>query len=431
MQTAAKYSLGVHYDPWELRCLFHPIVLIWPGVKLAALAGVRDPAVVAWVASFPNVAVTSGGIILLYALARRWGWTVRASLAGAFLYAFAWMPFAYGATPYPRPMSATALIAAFWLASTPSRAAAPQLAAGALAAAAFAIRWSEGVVLVPLLMWSAWKFRSIPRIFQIAAGFAAGTLLFVGVIDEMTWGAPFASLRSFVRIMWLEIPASRLAIEEPFPWYLRTPLQWAGPLLLLLAVAGWKERRARAPLAIFLAIVLGMSAFAHKEWRYLQSAIPFLCLASAVGWERLREAGHRRLAAAALLLCIPYAANRSVALLSDKTSGEIEATRRILAMRPKPRVLAFEQTWAYGERLYFGNAVEIREIELHQPLKTLAIRKAAAGADIVGVYSRHLDRAALAELASLGFRPIVAIRRDTSYECLIFGRGEFAPRRTP
>lgn len=429
VQTAAKYALGVHYDPWELRCLFHPVVLVWPAVRLAALAGVRDPAVVTWISAIPNVAITSAGIVALYALARRWGWTVRASLAAAFLYALAWMPFSYGATPYPRPMSATALIAAFWLASDPSEGAAPQLAAGFLAAAAFAIRWSEGVVLLPLLAWSGWRFKSPRRVILLGTGFVAGALLCVGLVDQLTWGAPFASLRSFIRIMWLEIPAARLAIEEGFFWYLRTPLQWAGPLLLLLAVAGWRDRRARAPLAVFLAIVLLMSVFAHKEWRYLQSAMPFLCLGAAAGWHRLSDTGHRRLAAAALLLCVPYAANRSISLLSDRTSGEIEASRRILSMRPAPRVLAFEQMWAYGERLYFGNAVEIREIELHRPLQLAAIRKAAGGADIVGVYSLHLDRASLRELASLGFRPIVSLKRDTSYECMLFGRGEFAPRR--
>lgn len=111
VQTAAKYALGVEYHPWELRCLFHPIALVWPALKLAALAGARDAALVTWVCALPNVAVSSAGIVMLYALARRWGWPVRPSLAAAFLYAVAWMPFAYGATPYPRPMSATALIA--------------------------------------------------------------------------------------------------------------------------------------------------------------------------------------------------------------------------------------------------------------------------------------------------------------------------------
>ncbi|MCA1611956.1 MAG: hypothetical protein LC780_14100 [Acidobacteria bacterium] len=429
VQTAAKYALGVEYHPWELRCLFHPLALVWPALKLAAMAGARDPALVTWVCALPNVAVSSAGIVILYALARRWEWPVRPALAAAFLYAFAWMPLAYGATPYPRPMSATALIAAFWFASARSESAGPQIAAGFLAAAAFAIRWSEGVVLVPLLAWSAWRFRSPRGVIGIGAGFVAGTLACVGLVDQLTWGAPFASLKSFVRIMWLEIPAARRAIEEPFPWYLRTPLQWGGPILLLLAVAGWTNRRGRAPLAISLAIVLGMSLFAHKEWRYLQCAIPFLCLAAAAGWERLYEAGHRRLAAGALLLCVPYAADRSLALLRDKTSGEIEASRRILAMRPAPRVLAFEQMWAYGERLYFGNAVEIREIELHRPLQPAAIRKAATGADVVGVYSLHLDRASLRELASLGFRPIVSLKRDTSYECMLFGRREEAGGR--
>ncbi|HEY6050933.1 MAG TPA: hypothetical protein VIZ58_06765, partial [Thermoanaerobaculia bacterium] len=93
----------------------------------------------------------------------------------------------------------------------------------------------------------------------------------------------------------------------------------------------------------------------------------------------------------------------------------------------QPRVLALEQTWAYGEHLWLGNAVAIREIEYSKPFRAGAIRRDAAGADVVGAYAQHFDPASLRELAALGFRPLVSFPRGKSFECSLFGRGAFAP----
>lgn len=431
VETAARYAAGVAYRPWELRCLFHPIVLVWPVMRPAVLLGASDPATLDLLAAVPTILFSTLGVALVAALALRWGFRAPAALAAAFLYAFAWLPLGFGASPYPRPISTALFLAAFVLATAQRRAIPACFAAGTLAGAAFAVRWSEGIVLLPLLGWTLWRFRDSRRLLAILGGFASGAAVCAGLVDWLTWGRPFASLFAFVRIMWLEVPEARLLQEEHFPWYFRTALRWAGPLLLLLLIPAVRERRARPAIVIFVAVVILMSGFAHKEWRYLQIAIPFLAIAAAAGWERLSESGwlRRGLAAAALVLCIPYGLERTVTLLGDKRLAGLDAARFIRAMHPAPRILALEQQWAYGEHLWLGNDVEIREIEYNKPFHPGAIREAASEADVAAVYAAHLDRRSLVELASLGFRPLVSFRRGTSYECSLFGRGVFAPLR--
>jgi hypothetical protein len=402
-------------------------------MRLGVLAGASDPAVLDGLAALPTLFFSTASVGLVALLARGWGWPWRTAVAAAFLYGFAWLPLAYGAIPYPRPISTCLLLAAFVLATDERRPGLACAAAGALAGAAFAVRWSEGVVLLPLIGWTYWKFRDLRRCAALLAGFAAGTAVCAGLVDWLTWGKPFASLYEFVRIMWLEIPAERLAREEPFYWYLWSILRWLGPILLLLVLHGARSLRARPAIVLGAATVALMSAFAHKEWRYLQAAMPFLAMAAAAGWERLREreGGWRGLAAAALVLCVPYGIERASATLGDRVSSGLAAARYLRAMRPRPRVLALEQTWAYGEHLWLGNDVEIREIEYNKPFRPGSIRQAAAGADVVGGYAQHFDRRSLEELAALGFRPLVSFPRGKSYECSLFGRGAFAPRPVP
>ena len=426
VQTAAKYALGVHYQPWGLRCLFHPIVLVFPVMKLAVLFGARDPRVLSWIAALPTAVFSTAAIALTAALARRWGWPVRAAGVAAFFYALAWLPLGYGASPFPRPISTALLLAAFLLAGLPRDRLWPALTAGALAGAAFAVRWSEGVVLIPLCAWTGWRFRSGKRVLAIGAGFAAGTLLCAGVTDWLTWGWPLASLKEYFRIMYLERPASGFVTEDPVWDYAYSILKWAGPILVLLLIPAWKVRYARPAIAVFAAILALMSLFSHKEWRYLQAAIPFLALAAAAGWERLWTRGPRWLAATALFLAVPYGLERAWTLLSDRTAAEIEAARFIVNLPRQPKILALEQTWAYGEHLYLGNDIDYREIEFGRPLRPRAIREAASGADIAGVYARHLDDAGRRELEALGFRPIAHFKKQRAYDCLLFGRGLFS-----
>jgi hypothetical protein len=420
IETAGKYSLGLRYTVWDIRSLFHPLAFLWAPLAAASCLGVRDPRALTWIASLPAVAFSSATAALVYLLARRSQAPRRTAAVAAALYAFHFLPLAFGSTAYPRPVSTALLTLAFLLVSGERPARLEALAAGALAGAAFAVRWSEGVVLLPLLGWAAWKNRGRRLGVPLLAGFAASTLLFVGVLDAITWGRPFASLWAFFRQMYLEIPVVRLAEEKPFTSYAVNVLQWAGPVALVLLFAAWPDRRSRAPLAVFVSIIALLSLFAHKEWRYLQAAIPLLCVAAAFGWEQVRARFGAVAAVVALVLGCGWGIERADALLAKKSQAALAAAHWMRTLQPPPRVIALEQSWAYGDRLYLGNDVTIREIEWQRRLTRLAMREAANGADLVAVWVEHLDAAAAAEIRERGFVEAARFRKDSGRECVVF-----------
>jgi hypothetical protein len=420
IETAGKYAFGLRYEPWAIRCLFHPLTFLWLPLEAASLSGARDPRVLTWVASLPAVVFSTLTAVTVRALARRLKCSSAAALVAAVFFAFHFLPLAFGSTAFPRPISTALLTVAFLVVTGDGHDSRRALLAGALAGAAFAVRWSEGVVLVPLAAWAAWRRRSLRPAGLVLAGFAAATIVFVGAVDWATWGTPFASLWAYFETMYLEIPGWRLAQEKGFGYYVWNLLQWAGPIAILLLLPAWRDRRARAPITTVAAIVVLMSLFAHKEWRYLQAAIPFLCIGAALGWERLQARFGAVAAGAVLVLGCAWGIERGGTFHAKKSQAELAAARWIRTLRPPPRTVALEQSWAYGNRLYLGNSIEIREIEWQRPLTRLAMREAADGTDLVAVYVEHLVPAAAAELRARGFEEGARFQADLGRDCVVY-----------
>ena len=422
LQTAGRYAWGLDYGPWDLRCLFHPLTFVWPLLKAAHAFGVRDPAVLSWLGTIPTAVVSTVGAVLVHSLARAWGLSEAASRAAAFFYAFHWLPLGYGATHFPRPISAVLLLGAFVLVSRRDRAPWADVVAGMLAAAAFAVRWSEGVALIMLLAYAWFESRDPRRLARVCVGFAIGAAALVGLFDYATWGTPFASLREYLRLLAAGTPPASPSTDQPLLWYFATPLRWAGPLALLLGLLGWPDPRGRRALLLFGGTALLLSLFPYKAWRYLQSAIPFLALAAGVGWERLRQRSRagRWMAAAALVLAVPVGLERAITLLRDKSQSAIAAARYIAARSPAPRVVALEQDWAFGGRLYLGNGPRIRDIPVSRPLSVDAVRRAGSGADAVAIYAKDSSSEVRAALEEMGFREEFRSRRDASREVVVY-----------
>jgi hypothetical protein len=422
VETAAKYAAGLDYQPWNLRCLFHPLVLTWPFLRVGVLAGVTDPSVLSWLGTIPTALFSTLGILLVYRLALAWRWPAETALAAAILYTVHWLPFGYGATIFPRPISTAFLVGAFLLGSRAPLPPWKGAMAGVLVAAAFATRWSEAAALLPLAAWIWWRERNGRAAAAVVGGFLLGALLFVGVTDALTWGAPFSSLKAYVR----EMSAASFFASTNEPWYeyARTILRWAGPLYLLLLWPARRDRRIRAPLLFLAAIVAAFSCIRFKQARYMQAAIPFLALAAAVGWERLRESGTagRRFAAAALLLAAALGLERSFALLSAKSQSSTAAARAIALFSPAPRAVALEQAWTYGDRLLIGNGPEIRDFPPSRPLSPAVVEKAAAPADVLALYTLDTSPALLDTIARMGFRESARFHRDASKEVILYLR---------
>ncbi len=428
LETAARYAAALDYQPWNLRCLFHPLILTWPFLRAGVLLGAADPAVLSWLGAIPTVLFSTLAIFLLHRLALAWGWPRETALAAAFLYAVHGLPLGYGATLFPRPISTAFLLGAFLLASRRSPGMARAGAAGLLVAAAFAVRWSEGAALVPLVAWVWWRDRDARSVGAALAGFGLGALLFVGLTDTLTWGAPFSSLAAYAREMRTVPPNPRT--DGPWYEYAKDILRWAGPLYLLLLWPARGDRRIREPLLFLAAIVVLLSCVRFKQMRYMQAAIPFLALAAAVGWERLRRSGAagRKLAAAALLVAAPLGLERALAMLRAKSQSATAAARAIARLSPAPRAIALEQAWAYGDRLWIGNGPQIHNFPPARPLDPSVVEKAAAQADVLAVYALDTSPALLRSIARMGFRENSRFHRDESKEVILYRRSESQPR---
>jgi hypothetical protein len=82
--------------------------------------------------------------------------------------------------------------------------------------------------------------------------------------------------------------------------------------------------------------------------------------------------------------------------------------------------VALEQAWAYGDRLYLGNGVEIRDLPPTRPLDRARVREAAENADAVALYAADLDSTVEQTLAEGGFRRCTAYERLRSPPVLLY-----------
>ena len=404
IQEAFRVARGLDYAPWNVRNLLLPDLLVAPIVCLGLLLGIRDAGHLSFVATFPFVALASVNVVLVYRLARVWLGEISTARAAAAIYAFHWLPLAYGSTVYPRTAATTCvLLAATWLSETRCDLV-RGLAAGAAVAIAFAERYSEAIFLLPLLvvcLSARGPKGPLLRSLGLVGGFTLGAGVTVGLYDLLTWGRPFASLVEFARLTLVERSfSSRVPVQSPV-FYLARILFWLTPTLFPALAFAWRERRVRWAWA-FLAIPLVMlSLIAHKELRYLQGAIPFLALLGGAGFVRLAQRWGRVPAAVLFVLTIGVEAH-GADVLTGKSMAAV-ASARLLAADPSVRVVALSQSWAYGGQLYLGNRVEVRDVPTPPDPRTLI--SALAGADRVGLYLADIlaDPALVAVLGEHGF----------------------------
>ncbi|MET0618636.1 MAG: hypothetical protein ABW056_00090 [Thermoanaerobaculia bacterium] len=408
VEGAAKFALGLEYQPWSLRCLFHPVVLVGPVLRAVDVSGAAsDPLAVAFWASLPTILASSATIWLTFRLGPRLGLSLRESFLAAFFYAIHWLPLGYGSTQFPRPISTMFFVLALLLASS-SRGALVS-AGGLLVGAAFAVRFSEGVLALPFLAVVWWRHRSWSALALAMSGGLVGAVLFVGVTDWLTWGRPFASLSEYFRIMSGDARPPSPRSDKPWFWYGTSILQWAGPVSVVLAASAIAFRRAaRRPLLLLTMIVLGYSLFAYKAYRYMQAAVPLLALLMGLGAAHLLSSRSRvsRAAGWILLALAPlWGIERTRTLMHEKSRSAVDAGLWMKTLAPR-RVL-LEQQWAYGGSLTFGNGVEIRD---QTPMRPLGLDGAElAGVDAAAFYERDLGDSDREVLGTAGFRPVFRV----------------------
>jgi hypothetical protein len=423
LEEAFRAARGLQYSPWNVRNLFLPDVLVAPFVGLGSVLGLAETFPLVLCATVPFVSLASLNIVLVYRLVRLWLGDRTAARLAAGIYAFHWLPLAYGSAVYPRTISTTFVLGAALVLSSAGKDTTRGAAAGALLSLAFAVRYSEGMYLLPLLLLAqAGGVRrpgSLWRVLGVLGGFALGIVLVSGVVNALTWGSPFASLGALGRLMLLGEGASGLSTHPPFFYFQRIAF-WLPPTLLPALILAWGVRRVR-PVWMFVAVPLVLLSFvAHKELRYLQGAVPFLAILGAAGFAVMYKCWRPWLATTLVVLTLSSEV-LGVRVLAGKSMAAVSAARSI-ASELGVRVVALSQAWAYGDRLYFGNRVELRGLPV--PPREADLRKAIPGADRVAIYRKDLEEnpSLVTVLASHGFTSRRLVEWGASKAVVVFAR---------
>lgn len=394
------FHRGAHlpFQPWEVRNLFVPDVVVAPVVWLATKMGVVDTGHIIELASLPFLALTALTIVLVRRLALQWSdGDERAAAVAMLLFAWHWIPLGFGATTYPRTLAMACVVAAAVVVGR------MPLLAGALLGVAFADRFSEIVFLLPLLVAArrAW--------WRVAAGAVLSACVTVGLYDWLTWGSPFRSFLGFAHLT-LVAPdfASRVKYQSPL-WYLTSLFRWLAPTLLPLL---WIARR-RAQWLFVAVPLVALSAVKHKELRYVQSMIPFIAVAAGIGASLLwRERRTIAIALVAVSVAWNLAGLRSFA---RKSQTAVLAARWI-ATQPVQRLVT-QQLWAYGDRLYLGTKIDLTDIG--SPPQNAA--RELARADTAALWETDLDHRELTDaLAANGFHAVRTFRDGPARPVVVF-----------
>ena len=386
-QEAFRAAFGLDYTPWNIRNLFVSQTLVAPFLQIALWLGVSDPFALAEVARWPFVLLGGVNVVLVFLLGRAW-FDERSALLASALYAIHWIPLVFGSSLYPRIAATTCvLLAALLVARGRS------LAAGVMVALAFAMRYSEAIFLVPIAIYGGWR---------VIAGFIAGTALFVGLYDWLSWGRPFSSLIEFARYTLVARESSSLMKDQPPWWYLAALPQWLAPPLLPFLGRDWRKA-----LAFIGFPLLVLSLIHHKELRYLQAVIPFAMILAAAGAMQWK---HRKIAIALLILALPLQLAR-IRSIEKRTMAAVDAAR---FMRGK--TAAVSQEWAYGGQLF------LKPVEIGIPPEVAKLRDAAPHVDCVAMFRSQVTPEMRQIVAEAGLTAARGFERARSRPVDVFCR---------
>lgn len=342
VEDALAPFAGFDTTPWAIRNLFVSRLVVRPWVSLANGLGFSDIDELLLAASIPFILASAINIVLVYTIGRRWAGP-SAALTAAMLYAFHWVPLVYGTGGFPRPIAVTFILLAVLLID--HKQLSHMALSGLLVGAAFAVRYSEIVMVLPLvyvlIRERAWK-----RTIIFVAGVAVSVALLSGWYEWLTWGAPFRALRAFADFTLIEHASSSLERYQPAWWYLGRMHEWAMiPALVCIRHADRRLLSRCVPLVLIPLLVL--STIHHKEVRYLQMVVPFAAL---IGGSALaRVAVRRRIIASVLLVLTLLIGIAGVRQFERRSSAATLAAQWI---GTRQQCVAISQAWAYGGRLY-------------------------------------------------------------------------------
>lgn len=394
-------ALGFPYAAWDIRCLFVPDFFVSPMIRIGSLLGLESTRALAWIATLPFIALTAATVVLVHRLTLQWTEDELAARTAATIFALHWIPLGFGSTVYPRTLAMCCIVAAALIAER------RPFLAGVLVGLAFADRFSEIIFLVPTL-WMARR-----QWLRIIAGAGIAIVLFSGVYDWLTWGAPFSSAMKFARLT-LVAPdfASRVKYQAPW-WYLANIVRWCAPTMLPLL---WIARK-RAPWMFIIVPLVALSAIRHKEVRYLEVMIAFLAIGAGIGAAMLWQS-RRKLAIALVAISIAWHL-AGLRYHARKTMPAVRAAE-MLGADPSVSTVTLNQIWAYGDRLYFGERMAVRDVGT--PIDPARFALGLQNTDAVAMAETDLDPPLVEALRRENFVAVKTFRDGPAKAVVVFRR---------
>ncbi len=306
-EQAHRLAFGSGIVPWEFfdgaRSWLLPGIIA--GIMRATSVFSTDPMLYVRITRSLCVVLSLSVVYVGYCLARQRDGGRGAVVTG--LVCALWFELIYFAPAVLNEVIAThCAIVAVWLGDTAGQRERRLLAAGALFGLAVLLRMQYAPAL---LVAALWQYRlDLSRWKWLVLGGLAVTLPLGGVLDALTWGAPFQSLWVNLMRNSLQGVASSLS-KQPWSYYPQFELaawQLAAPLLALVLVGAWQ---APAFGLMALVVVVAHSVVPHKEYRFIYLALACapifvgLGIATIITWlERHRGVAFARIALVTLLL---------------------------------------------------------------------------------------------------------------------------------
>ncbi|MCY1075110.1 glycosyltransferase family 39 protein [Archangium lansingense] len=229
---------------------------------------------------------------------------------------------------------------------------------GVLLGLAFVVRYPSAVFGVPIAVSLL-----VARRWRSLAGGALGVgvvLLGLGLLDWLTWGAPWHTLWKYFEFNILTGGSVKFG-TKPWWWYLPT---LAGMVPLLLVWHFGRGLARRDLLAGSFVFYLGvMSLLAHKEIRFLAPLLPlFVVLAAGPAWRTLsqRVSSRRVLGGLVGVYALSSLAAATVVMPGGLATEQIDAL--VFAGRDPSLtglIVAGQQEWNVSGRFYLRRDVPL------------------------------------------------------------------------
>ena len=244
-----------------------------------------------------------------------------------------------------------------------------------------------------------------------------GTLiaLGLGVLDWITWGAPFHSFGAYLQFNVFSSEAARHFGAEPASFY-GVPLLFSVPAWAWMGLAIEARFKGRAwllPISMAAAYALALLVAAHKEPRFLYPLAELLALAGALGvaraWSRWSAIGKR----AGLATGVLAASALTWAAVPDVRGDQFRAiVRAMRAPSATGLLIVNEGVWGAGGYFYIGKRVPWTVADYPaDPSFQQAIRDPRVNRAVT------FEQRALKELQAAGFRVVPGdIARETILE---------------